>query len=90
MRMVVPMAAMGVDDHDLSTSERLAPDLAKAIIQTRDATSQERTQQDCGVSIEGGAQHGGDGQDDMPRDDPRVEDLASLTDPVIDLDFGTA
>ena len=51
MRMGVPMAAMGVDPHAIATPERLAPALAKEILQTRDATSHERTQHDCGVSL---------------------------------------
>ena len=33
MGMVVPIAAMGVEHHDISTPERLAPHLAKEIIQ---------------------------------------------------------
>ena len=55
MLMLVPIAAMGVDHHDISTPERLAPHLAKEIIRARDATSHERTQQDRGIVIEGGA-----------------------------------
>jgi hypothetical protein len=90
MSMIVPMAAMGVEHHAISTPERLAPDFAKEIIQTRDATSHERTQQDCGVALEGGAQQGRDCQDDMPIDDPLVEDVADLANPVIDIDFGAA
>ncbi len=86
--MVVPIAAMGVDHHDISTPERLAPHLAQAIIQARDATSHERTQPDRGMVLEGGAQHGGDRQDEVPIDHPRVEDLAHLADPVVHGDFG--
>src|SRR5712691_2731030 len=88
MGMVMTIASMGVDHHNISTPERLTPGLTKEIIQACNATSHESTQQDRGVSIEGGAQHGGYSQDDMSIDHPLVEDLAHLAHPIVNVDFG--
>src|SRR6266568_7085730 len=89
MGMVVTIASMCMGHHDVAASERLAPDLAKEVIQALHTASHQRTQQERGVVVEGGAEHARYCQDDMSIDHPLVEDLAHLADPVVDVDFGT-
>jgi hypothetical protein len=48
-----------------------------------------RAQQDRGILVESRAEHRGDRQDDMPIDDPLMQDLAHLTHPVVDIHLGT-
>jgi hypothetical protein len=45
-------------------------------------------QHDRGVLVEGGAEHGRHGQDDMPIDDALMEDFTDLVGPVVCIDFG--
>ena len=90
MLMVLPVAAMGVEHRDGAPPERLAPDVAREIIQALHPTAHECAQHDRRVLVESRAEHRRDRQDDMPIDHPLVEDLAHLADPVIDGDFGAA
>ena len=69
--------------------ERLAPDRTVEIIQALRPAAHERAQDNRCVLVEGHAEHRRDRQDDMPIDDPCMEHLADLADPVIDVDFGT-
>ena len=78
--MVVTMTAMGVDHDNISTLERLAPDLAIKIIQALHPAPHQCAQHDRGVLRESGTEHGWDCENDVAIDDPLVEDLAHLTD----------
>ena len=90
MLMLLPIAPMGVEHGDGAPPEPLAPDGAIEVIQALCPTAPERTQHDRGVVVKGRAEQRGDRQDDVPIDHPRVEDLAHLADPVVDMDFGAA
>ena len=90
MRMVLPIAPMGVEHCDSAPAQRLAPDRALDVIQTLCPTAHERAQHDGRVLVKGHAEHRRDRQDDVPIDDARVENLAHLTDPVVDVHFGAA
>ena len=85
MLMVLPIAPMRVEHRDVAPLERLAPDGAIEIVQALRPAAHERTQHDRGVLVEGRAEHRWHRQDDMPIDDPFVEDLAHLADPVVDV-----
>ena len=82
------MAPMRVHHRDGATPERLAPDLAQAVIHARHPASHQRTQQNRGVVGEGRAAHGRDCQEDVAREHPLVAYLAHLTHPVVDIHFG--
>src|SRR5216683_3662513 len=88
MGMVVTIAPMGMDHHDVAPLEPLAPDLAIKIIQALHPTPHQGAQQDRGVVVEGRAEHRRDRQDDVPIDHSLVEHRAHLADPVIYVDFG--
>ena len=70
--------------------EGLAPDFTIEIIEALRPAAHERAQHDHRVLGKGRAKQRRDRHDDMPRDDPRVEDLAHVADPVVDMDFGAA
>ena len=55
MGIVLPIAPMGLDNHDVAALEGVATDSGEDIIQALDATTHERAQQDMCVLIEGGA-----------------------------------
>ena len=78
MGMVMTISSMRVDHGDVATLKRFAPDLAKEIIHALDAASHQRAQQDCGVLVEGRAEHGRYREDDVAIDDAFVEHLADL------------
>ena len=88
--MLRPMAAMRVEHGDITPSQCLAPDGAIKIIQALRPTAHERAQHDRRVLVKGRAEHRRDRQDDMPIDAPRMEGLAHLAHPVVDMDFGAA
>src|SRR5215831_19738222 len=88
MGMVLPSAPMRVEDRDVAPRERLPLNGTIEIIQALPPTGHERAQHDRGMLVEDGAEHGRHGQDNVPIDDPLVEDLAHLTHPVVDMDFG--
>src|SRR6267143_5312233 len=89
MLMLRPIAPMRMEHRDGASSQRLAPDGAVAIISALPPAAHERAQHDRRVLIAGRTAHGWHRQADVPRDDPLVEDLAPLADPVIDIHFGT-
>src|SRR5215467_4373901 len=89
MGMIVPIAAMGVEDRDITTLERLPLDRAVKIVEALRPAAYERTQYDRGVLVKGCAEHRRHRQDDMPIDDSLVQHFAHLTDPVIRIDLGT-
>jgi hypothetical protein len=88
MGRVLPMAPMGVYHGTGATPARLPPAGALAIIQALHSTAHERAQYDRGVLVQGRAKHRRHRQDDVPRDDALRENLAPLTDPVVDLHVG--
>jgi hypothetical protein len=90
MGMILPMTPMRVEHGNGATPECLASDGALEVIQTLCPTAYERAQHDCRIVVKGRAEHRGDRQDDVPIDDALVEDLAYLTDPVVDVHFGAA
>jgi hypothetical protein len=90
MRVVLAIAAMGVEDNDVAAFELVATDLAKEIIEALDSALHEGAQQDVGVLVECGAQHSGESEDDVTIDDSLMEHRADLADPVIDVDLGTS
>src|SRR5918912_1705398 len=90
MGIVLPIAAMGLDHHDIAALKGMAADPCEDIIQALDTTAHECAQQDSGVLIEGSTQHGRHSQDDMAIDDTLMQHTADLAHPVIDVDFGAA
>ena len=90
MRIVLPIAAMGLDDHDVAALEGAATDPAIDIIQTADATAHEWTQHRLRLLIKRFPEYRRHGQDDMTVDDALMEHLTDLADPGVDVDFGAA
>jgi hypothetical protein len=89
MGMVLPIAPMRMEHHNIAPSERLAPDGAIESIQALRPTAHEGAQHVSSVLVEGRAEHRWHRQDDMPINHPRVEDPADLAAPVVDGDFDT-
>ena len=89
MGMVLPMTPMGMEHRDGAPTERLALDGAVEVIQALSPAAHERAQHGRGVLGENRTAYRRHRQDDGPIDDPCMEDLAHLTDPVIDVDLGT-
>jgi len=90
MGVVWPMAPMGVEPRHGAPPECLAPDCTLEILQAWRPAAHERAQHDRRVLGESRTEHRRDRQEDRPIDDPRVEALTPLADPVVDMDFGTA
>src|SRR5882724_2607247 len=90
MGVVLATATMGLNHHDVATSERLTTHPAKAIIQTSHPTSHQRTQQVFRLSVKRRPEHLGHGQDNMAIDDPLMQHPADLAHPVVDVDFGAS
>src|SRR5687768_11698749 len=89
MRMILTMTPVRMEDHDRAAPEGLALDGAVESIQALDPTAHKRTQHNCCVLVKGGTEHRRHRQDAMPIDDSFMEDPTDLTNPVIDVDFGT-
>ena len=90
MGMVLAIAPMRVEHRDGAPPECLAPDCAIEIVEALRPAAHERAQHDRRVLVESRTAHRWDRQDDVAIDDPLVEDLAHLADPVVDMDFGAA
>src|SRR5712691_1761882 len=90
MRVVLPIAAVRLDNHDVAAFEGATTDTAIEIIQTADATTDERTQHVLRLLIKRFPEHLRHGQDNMTIDHALMEHLADLADPVVDVDFGAA
>lgn len=90
MRIVVAIAAMRLHDHNVAALEGFAADLAKEIIQALDTALHEGTEQHVGVLIKRGPSYIRYGQDNMAIDHPFMQHLADLSDPIINIDFGTS
>src|ERR1700704_7000379 len=88
MGVVLPIAAMCVEDRDGASPQRFAPHLTIEIIQALPPAAHECAEYDRCVLGEGRAEHGRNRQDDVPIDHPLMEGLTHLGDPVIDVDFG--
>jgi hypothetical protein len=87
--MVLAMTPVRMEDHDIAPLEWLACDGAVESIQALDPTAHERTQHNRRVPVAGGAEHRRHRQDNVPIDDPAMEDLTDLAHPIIDMDRGT-
>src|SRR5262249_23303547 len=61
-----------------------------AIVEAWRPAASKRAQHDRRVAVKGGAEHRWHREKNVPIDHPRVEGLAHLAAPVIDIDFGTA
>src|SRR4029434_27686 len=85
MGVVLAVAAMGLDDHDIAPFERLATETAPDIIQAPDPTAYKRTQHVFGTLIKRVSQHCRHSQDDMAIDDTLMQHRADLTHPVVDI-----
>src|SRR3989442_58017 len=85
MGIVLAIAAVGLDDHDVAALEGATTDPAKDIIQTADATAHERTQHRFRLLIKRFPEYLRHGQDDMTVDDALMQHLADLADPVVDV-----
>jgi hypothetical protein len=90
MGVVLPIAAMRLDDDDVAAFEGSATDPAEDIIQTPHPTPHERTQHRVGLLIKRFPEDLRHGQDDMAVDDTLMQHLADLADPVVHVDFGAA
>ena len=88
VRVILPIAAMRMEHRDGAPLEGLAPDGAIKIIQALCPAAHERAHHDRRVLVEGRAEHGWYRQDDVPIDDPCMEDLTPLAHPVIAMDLG--
>jgi hypothetical protein len=89
-RVVPPIAARRLDDHDRAAVERAATDPAEDVIQTPHPTAHARTQHRWRLLIKRFPEERRHGQDDMTVDDALVEHPAHLADPGVDIDFGAA
>src|SRR5919109_3541812 len=85
MGMVLAIAPMRVEHHNVAPPECLAPDCAIEIIQTLHPAAHERTQQGRRVLIEGRAEHGWNCEDEMTIDHPLMQHPAHLAHPSIDV-----
>src|SRR4029453_6447581 len=72
MGMVLAIAAMRVEHRNIPSPEGLAPDVAIEVIQALHPAAHQCAQQERSVAVEGEAEHGRDGEDDMPIDHPLV------------------
>src|SRR5262249_32315062 len=89
MGMALAITPVRMEDHDIAALEWLACDGAIVIIQALDPTAHAGTQHDRRVLVESGAEHGQHRQNNVPIDDPFMENLTHLTHPVIDMDLST-
>jgi hypothetical protein len=90
MRIVLPVAAMRLDDHDIAPLEGAATGPAEDLIQAPHPTAHERTQHRLGLLIKRLPEYLRHSQDDMAIDHALMEHLTDLADPVVDVDFGAA
>ena len=90
MGMILTVASMGMNYGDVAPLEDLTSHFTIEVIKALHAASHHLTQQDVSVLVERRAEHGRHGQDEMSIDQTLVKRLADLTDPVVDVDFGTS
>src|SRR5215831_10036039 len=88
MGIVLAIAAMGLDDDDVTAFEVLAADPAEDVIQAPHPTAHERTQHRWRLLIKSVPQNLRHGEDDMTVDDALMQHLADLADPVVDVNLG--
>jgi hypothetical protein len=90
MSMILAIAAMGLDDDDVTAFEVLAADPAEDVIQAPHPTAYARTQHRLRLLIKRVPPYLRHGEDDMPVDDALMQHLADLADPVVDVNLGAA
>ena len=83
------MTPMRVEHGDVTPVEALPLNGTVEVIQTLCPAPHQRAQHDCCIVIEGHPEHRWHRQNDVPIDDPLVQHLAHLADPVIRIDLGT-
>src|SRR5438128_9234147 len=89
-RIVLAMTPMRLDHDDIAALEGLAAHCTQEIVQAFHPTRHERTEQRFGMLIKWCAQDLRHGEDNMPIDDPVMEHLPNLSDPIVDIDLGTS
>src|SRR5438034_7447989 len=89
-RVVLAMTPMGLDHDDRAALKGLATHRTKEIVQAFHPTRHERTEPRFGMLIKWCAQDLRHGEDNMPIDDPVMEYLTHLSDPIVDIDLGTS
>src|SRR5712691_4000369 len=87
VRIVLAIAAMRLDDHNVAALEGLATDRTKEVVQALHPAWHERTQYVVCVLIKRFPQHLGHGQHNMTIDDAVMQHLTDLTDPMVDIDL---
>src|SRR4029450_13940364 len=90
MRVVLAITPMGLDHDDIAALEGLATHRTKEIVQALHPTLHEWTEQRFGMLIKWCSQDIRHGEDNMPIDDPVMEHLTNLSDPMVDIDLGTS
>src|SRR4030095_3406924 len=89
-RVVLAIAPIGLDHDDIAALEGLATHRTKEIVQALHPTLHEWTEQRFGMLIKWCSQDIRHGEDNMPIDDPVMEHLTNLSDPMVDIDLGTS
>src|SRR5712691_10075872 len=90
MRIVLAITPMRLDHDDIAALEGLAAHCTKEIVQALHPTLHERTEQRFSMLIKWCSQDIRHGEDNMPIDDPVMEHLTNLRDPIVDIDLGTS
>jgi hypothetical protein len=90
MLMLLAITPMGLDHDDIAALEGLATHRTKEIVQALHPTLHEWTEQRFGMLIKWCSQDIRHGEDNMPIDDPVMEHLTNLSDPMVDIDLGTS
>src|SRR5262245_33985786 len=88
MRVVLAITPMGLDHDDIAALEGLATHRTKEILQALHPTLHAWTEQRFGMLIKWCSQDIRHGEDNMPIDDPVMEHLTNLSDPMVDKDLG--
>ena len=89
MLMLVPIAAMGVEDGNIPAGEGFPLHGAIEIIQALGSTAHQSATDARRVLVEGSPEQRRHRQDDVPIDNALVQDFAHLADPVIRINLGT-
>src|SRR5215831_6847138 len=90
MRVVLAITPMGLDHDDIAALEGFATHCTKENVQAFHSALHERTEQRFGMLIKWCSQDIRHSEDNMPIDDPVMEHLPNLSNPIIDIDLGTS
>src|SRR5213592_3012127 len=89
MGVILPIAAMGVEDGNIPAGEGLPLHGAIEIIEALGSTTHKSVTDAPRVLVEGHPEHRRHRQDDVSIDDPLVQYFAHLADPGIRINLGT-